>query len=108
MCSTSTVLGSAARVGANNARWFDRCGLSHFTSGIFDGFYPGYGIGWPNDQGEERCQRDCGDQWARGFTAGFRLAEGDRYAFTTRCRALGRTSRALFRRLGALPDRTRI
>ena len=48
---TRDQLASAARVGANNARWFDRLGLSYFTSEIFDSFYPGYGSGWPNYHG---------------------------------------------------------
>lgn len=48
---TPAQLASSARVGANNARWFDRFGLPYFTREIFDGFYPGYGSGWPNFHG---------------------------------------------------------
>ena len=37
--------------GANNARWFDNYGISYFTREIYDGFYPGYGDGWPATHG---------------------------------------------------------
>lgn len=37
--------------GTNNARWFDSFGINYFTREIFDGFYPGYGDGWPSTHG---------------------------------------------------------
>ncbi|MEK7660684.1 MAG: M14 family metallopeptidase [Pseudomonadota bacterium] len=40
-----------ASIGRNNARWFDNFGFNYFTREIFDGFYPGYGDGWPTAHG---------------------------------------------------------
>jgi hypothetical protein len=40
-----------ASIGRNNARWFDNFGFNYFTREVFDGFYPGYGDGWPTAQG---------------------------------------------------------
>lgn len=38
---------SLSLIGQNNARWFDQLGIDYFTGEVFDGFYPGYGSGWP-------------------------------------------------------------
>ncbi len=38
-------------IGRGNAKAFDRAGINYFTRDIFDGFYPGYGDGWPTTQG---------------------------------------------------------
>nr|MCU0882008.1 M14 family metallopeptidase [Hyphomonadaceae bacterium] len=40
-----------ALIGRNNGRRFDEAGLRYFTREIFDGFYPGYGDGWPTMHG---------------------------------------------------------
>jgi hypothetical protein len=40
-----------ARIGENNARWFDRMGFSYFNREVFDAYYPGYGASWPTYQG---------------------------------------------------------
>jgi hypothetical protein len=74
---TRAQLDSAARVGANNARWFDRFGLGYFTGEIFDSFYPGYGSGWPNYHGMVAMVYEQGS--SRGLLAQRR--DGTRLAF---------------------------
>jgi hypothetical protein len=37
--------------GRNNAKWFDRFGISYFTREVYDAFYPGYGASWPSYYG---------------------------------------------------------
>lgn len=64
---TRRQLDNAALVGANNARWFDRFGLTYFTGEIFDAFYPGYGSGWPNFHGMVSMVYEQGS--ARGLIA---------------------------------------
>lgn len=53
--------------GANNAKWFDRIGINYFTREIFDGFYPGYGDGWPTTHGAIAMTYEQGS--ARGLLA---------------------------------------
>ena len=48
---TPTQLANTGLVGRNNAAWFDRFGLRYFTREVYDGFFPGYGSGWPNYHG---------------------------------------------------------
>ena len=36
-----------ARLGENNAKWFDKFRFDYFTREVFDSFYPGYGEGGP-------------------------------------------------------------
>ncbi len=36
-----------AKMGKNNAAWFDRFKFDYFTRENYDSFYPGYGEGWP-------------------------------------------------------------
>jgi hypothetical protein len=64
---TPAQLATAAAIGANNARWFDRFGLAYFTREIFDAFYPGYGSGWPNYQGMTAMVYEQGS--SRGLVA---------------------------------------
>lgn len=64
---TQAQLATAAAIGANNARWFDRFGLAYFTGEIFDAFYPGYGSGWPNYQGMTSMVYEQGS--SRGLVA---------------------------------------
>jgi hypothetical protein len=45
------ILDWTAKIGENNARWFDRMGFSYFNREVFDAFYPGYGSSWPTYQG---------------------------------------------------------
>lgn len=48
---TKTQLDWLARLGRNNAAWFDRFKFDYFTREGYDSFYPGYGEGWPLFQG---------------------------------------------------------
>ena len=48
---TAAQLANTELVGRNNAAWFDRFGLRYFTREVYDGFFPGYGSGWPNYHG---------------------------------------------------------
>jgi hypothetical protein len=48
---TAAQLANTERIGRNNAAWFDRFGLRYFTREVYDGFFPGYGSGWPNYHG---------------------------------------------------------
>jgi hypothetical protein len=48
---TPAQLANTELVGRNNAAWFDRFGLRYFTREVYDGFFPGYGSGWPNYHG---------------------------------------------------------
>lgn len=64
---TPAQLATAAAIGANNARWFDRFGLAYFTGEIFDAFYPGYGSGWPNYLGMTAMVYEQGS--SRGLVA---------------------------------------
>lgn len=73
----SNLMASSARVGGNNARWFDRFGLPYFTREIFDGFYPGYGSGWPNFHGMVAMVYEQGS--SRGLLADRR--DGTQLAF---------------------------
>lgn len=74
---TPAQLATAAAIGANNARWFDRFGLPYFTREIFDAFYPGYGSGWPNYLGMTAMVYEQGS--SRGLLAARR--DGTRLAF---------------------------
>lgn len=56
-----------AVIGENNAKWFDKFGLSYFTREVFDGFYPGYGDSWPTAQGAIAMTYEQGS--ARGLLA---------------------------------------
>lgn len=56
-----------ALIGQNNAKWFDKFGLSYFTRDVFDGFYPGYGDSWPTSQGAIAMTYEQGS--ARGLVA---------------------------------------
>lgn len=44
---TKTQLDWLAKMGRNNAAWFDRFKFDYFTREGYDSFYPGYGEGWP-------------------------------------------------------------
>lgn len=56
-----------AIIGTNNARWFDNFGITYFTREVFDGFYPGYGDGWPTAHGTIAMTYEQGS--ARGLVA---------------------------------------
>ncbi|MCZ8130215.1 MAG: M14 family metallopeptidase [Steroidobacteraceae bacterium] len=64
---TARQLANVEEIGRNNARWFDRFGLRYFTREIFDGFFPGYGSGWPNYQGASAMVYEQGS--SRGLVA---------------------------------------
>lgn len=56
-----------ALIGRNNGRRFDEAGVGYFTREIFDGFYPGYGDGWPTMHGTISMTYEQGS--ARGLVA---------------------------------------
>lgn len=69
-------------IGQNNARWFDSFGIQYFTREIFDGFYPGYGDGWPTTQGSVALTYEQGS--ARGLVVKRKDGSDMSYAFTVR------------------------
>jgi hypothetical protein len=64
---TSTQLKNVERIARNHAAWFDQFGLRYFNREIFDGFFPGYGSGWPNYQGASAMVYEQGS--SRGLVA---------------------------------------
>jgi hypothetical protein len=64
---TSTQLKNVERIARNHATWFDQFGLRYFNREIFDGFFPGYGSGWPNYQGASAMEYEQGS--SRGLVA---------------------------------------
>lgn len=64
---TSTQLRNVELIARNNAAWFDKTGLRYFNREIFDGFFPGYGSGWPNYQGASAMVYEQGS--SRGLVA---------------------------------------
>ena len=64
---TATQLKNVERIARNHAGWFDRFGLRYFNREIFDGFFPGYGSGWPNYQGASAMVYEQGS--SRGLVA---------------------------------------
>ncbi len=64
---TATQLGNVERIARNHAAWFDRFGLRYFNREIFDGFFPGYGSGWPNYHGASAMVYEQGS--SRGLVA---------------------------------------
>jgi hypothetical protein len=74
---TRQQLANTELLGRNNAAWFDRFGLRYFTREIFDGFYPGYGSGWPNYQGASAMVYEQGS--SRGLVA--RRSDGTTITF---------------------------
>jgi hypothetical protein len=74
---TPTQLSNVELIARNNAAWFDRVGLRYFNREIFDGFFPGYGSGWPNYQGASAMVYEQGS--SRGLIA--RRADGSMLSF---------------------------
>lgn len=70
-------------IARNNASWFDRLNLRYFTREIFDGFFPGYGSGWPNYQGASAMVYEQGS--SRGLIA--RRADGSLLTFADTIRS---------------------
>ena len=64
---TKSQLANVELIARNNAAWFDNFGLRYFTREIFDGFFPGYGSGWPNYQGASAMVYEQGS--SRGLVA---------------------------------------
>ena len=64
---TRTQLDNVERIARNHAAWFDQFGLRYFNREIFDGFFPGYGSGWPNYQGASAMVYEQGS--SRGLVA---------------------------------------
>ncbi len=64
---TSKQLSNVELIARNNAAWFDKAGLRYFNREIFDGFFPGYGSGWPNYQGASAMVYEQGS--SRGLVA---------------------------------------
>lgn len=75
---TKTQIDNVELIGRNNARWFDQFGLRYFTREVFDGFFPGYGSGWPNFQGASAMVYEQGS--SRGLAA--RRADGTLVQYT--------------------------
>lgn len=75
---TQTQLRNVELIARNNAAWFDNFGLRYFTREIFDGFFPGYGSGWPNYQGASAMVYEQGS--SRGLVA--RRADGSLLHFS--------------------------
>lgn len=74
---TPKQLGNVELIARNNAAWFDKVGLRYFNREIFDGFFPGYGSGWPNYQGASAMVYEQGS--SRGLVA--RRADGSLLSF---------------------------
>ncbi len=64
---TEAQLANTELIGRNNAAWFDRFGLRYFTREVYDGFFPGYGSGWPNFHGASAMVYEQGS--SRGLVA---------------------------------------
>ncbi len=75
---TPKQLGNVELIARNNAAWFDKVGLRYFNREIFDGFFPGYGSGWPNYQGASAMVYEQGS--SRGLVA--RRADGSLLTFS--------------------------
>ena len=75
---TPRQLGNVELIARNNAAWFDKVGLRYFNREIFDGFFPGYGSGWPNYQGASAMVYEQGS--SRGLVA--RRADGSLLQFS--------------------------
>lgn len=75
---TQKQLDNVELIARNNAAWFDRTGLRYFNREIFDGFFPGYGSGWPNYQGASAMVYEQGS--SRGLVA--RRADGSLLRFS--------------------------